>query len=158
MKGTNSQCLTRSSLRFALFQLRVDARALRIICFNFTTFARKHEDSQSSYKAFATVDIAVPANLSEDKVKARVEVKVKYMGQPLSDQEIQNSEEKALKITSSSKITENSKLAGTNSLSPTATFNTKEVWRRMEEGDGLLLAYQMATALGGTIKMEREFR
>jgi hypothetical protein len=35
------------------------------------------------------------------------------------------------------------------------TFNTKEIWSKMEEGENLMLAYQCANAVGGNIKMER---
>ena len=44
----------------SMFKIKLDSRALRIICHNFTTFARAKEDSASSYKAFATIDLEVP--------------------------------------------------------------------------------------------------
>lgn len=66
------------------FKIKLDSRALRIICHNFTTFARAKEDSASSYKAFATVDLEIPRD-GKKKSRTKVEVKVKYMGQPLSE-------------------------------------------------------------------------
>jgi hypothetical protein len=147
---------TLTTEQLATVKVHVDARALRIICHNFTTFARKNEDAASSYKAYATVDIKLPNTVMEQKSASEVEVKVKYIGLPLSEEEIQNSEQKAAKLVSSKKITESSSTLGQGgNISPNVTFNTKDVWRRMEEGENLMLAYQMSTALGGTIKMDR---
>jgi hypothetical protein len=92
---------TLTNEQLTAIKVNVDARALRIICHNFTTFARKHEDAQSSYKAFATVDINLPqAAPKKTPFMSIVEVKVKFMGLPLSEEEIQTSEEKAARIMS----------------------------------------------------------
>ena len=137
----------------------------RIICHNFTTFARTHEDSSSQYRAFATVDFEVPAHLSDVEKWSKVEVKVKYMGQPLCDEEIEKAENHVARMTSSKKIDEKDHVAQgesgsltPNSLTPTTTFNTKMIWKDMEDGKNLALAYNMASMLGGSIKIVREFR
>ena len=87
------------------------------------------------------------------------------MGQPLCDEEIEKAENHAARMTSSKKIDEKDHVAQgesgsltPNSLTPTTTFNTKMIWKDMEDGKNLALAYNMASMLGGSIKIVREFR
>ncbi len=147
-------------------KIRTDATALRLICHNFTTFSRNNEDTNSNYKAFATLDMKVPSNLGPNEKKVTtVEVKVKYNGKPLDDKELAKMNDLVVKLESRRTLTlENDGLKGSSEtksgmlkVSPTTSFNNKLVWQNMVEGKNLVVAYHIASMLGGKITVDREF-
>jgi len=66
--------------------IKLDARALRLVCHNFATFSRAMEAADSSYKGFCTVDVTLPSEIiPELNVVTQLEIRTKYMGMGLSE-------------------------------------------------------------------------
>ncbi|GMH51289.1 hypothetical protein TL16_g00977 [Triparma laevis f. inornata] len=155
---------TMTDIQQGQYKVKLDPRALRLICHNFTTFARQKEDSASSYKAFATVDIQIPSRSTHEKAKrkgskTRVEVKVKYMGQPLTEDEIKQAQDEAEQYRTKKDLREDDDEVSPNgSITPTSSYNIKTNWNAMEDGKTLSVAYQVGTCMGGTLSVEKEFR
>ena len=142
-----------------LYKIRLDSRALRIICHNFTTFARAKEDSASSYKAFATVDINLPLGDRRKKSRTKMQVRVKYMGQPLSDDEVKQAQDYADQFRTVKSLEAGDKdVSPANSVTPQSSFNSKAMWATMESGNSLAVAFQVGTLMGGSLAVEKEFR
>ncbi|GMH82742.1 hypothetical protein TrVE_jg11609 [Triparma verrucosa] len=155
---------TMTNIQQSQYKVKLDPRALRLICHNFTTFARKKEDSASSYKAFATVDIQLPSRSTHEKAKKKssktiVEVKVKYMGQPLTEEEIRQAQDEAEQFRTKRDLKiDDDEVSPNGSITPNSSYNIKTNWNAMEEGKTLSVAYQVGTCMGGSLSVEKEFR
>ena len=125
-------------------------------------FAQRSQDQTSSYKAFSTLDFTpkTPGDLGK---QFNISLKVKYIGKPLSDKEVEEARKKAANHFSTNREVDMSdelvvERNGRNSKSPQMSLNTSYNWECMEEGKNLVVAYQVASALGGTITIGRDFR
>jgi hypothetical protein len=166
--------------------IKVDARALRLVCHNFATFSRAREAADSSYRGFVTVDVTVPNQKGAAAIMAPLEIRCKYRGTGL------NSDEAGLIRAEIDKIRDSSISNGMphsgagglgsadnspprdgsgsgrdgsgsgensreNSGKGLESFGSKILWQSMAEGKTLIVAYLISEVLGGKIEVKQEF-